>query len=577
MHHLRYIVGIAGAAALGVSFFAFAQMMPYDPAMYGSMGSGYMYPTGTGSTGTGSTGAGTGPMMTMYGVTVVRNGSGTVSGGAISCGYSCSTTMMSASPLMLTATPDAGWVFSGWSGDCSGSSSCTLTVDANKNITATFTASSSGASGTGGFTQTTTPNPTTTGTGTDSGAGSTSSSGGDFTDWSDYGYAANFQDQLEVLSKKPPKPKKTFLGISVFGKSDIQRLPFAGSALGANWRVGGTATDPVAQGTLTGKGSRVSMRVGLYTGSVYAQFDGNKSNWVANYYSDPAGAQRSDLYNGKSGIYQEETATDADSAAHKMGLLLAGQTLFGTYEGGTFFMVDAGALPEVAPASWTGVSIPRGNGPLIPAQKIIELLTKAGLAVRNAFVAVAHAALQSLTPAQVFDRLAVYKKIMSDMQGIQQKFSAYDFNDPNIDYDAVQALVDAYQTDQTKLDYLATQLGRARLFVRGGDWLTTGGSAAAGLVDGGVDFMPATLISETSGPFDFYTVQSVDGKDMVFAGTCTGKNDATTGEQVACALRKPTATQQRVVMAANGAYRALAGQAHDTLNTIESALFAPVE
>lgn len=397
-----------------------------------------------------------------------------------------------------------------------------------------------------------------------------------FYDWSDYGYAVDFQDQLEVLAKKPPKPKKAFLGISVFGRSDIRRLPFTGSALGSNWRVGGTPTDPIAQGTLTGKGSRTGIRVGLYTGSVYAQFDAAKSNWVANYYSE-AGAQRSELYNGKNGIYQEETAVDADGVPRKLGLLLAGQTLFGTYEGGTFFMVDAGTLPTPAPASWTGIPIPQGNGPLIPTQKIIELLTKAGIAARNAFVNVAHAAITSLTPSQVFDRLAAYKKVMNDMQGIQQKFAAFDFNDPDLDYDAVQELVDAYEVDQTKLDYLVTQLGRARLFVRGGDWLSTGGAAAYALMDAGIDAVPATLVSQVSGPFDFYTVQLVDNKEKVFAGTCTGRNDVTTGEQVACALRKPTAAQQKAVLAANDAYLTLASQAHEALNGIESALFAPAE
>ncbi len=395
-----------------------------------------------------------------------------------------------------------------------------------------------------------------------------------FDDW--YGYAEDFQSQLDVIANKPKKPKKPYLGISVFGRSDIQRMPFVGSALGANWRVGGTATDPVAQGTLVGKGSRTGIRVGLYTGSVYAQFDGNKSNWVANYYSE-GGAQRSELYNGKSGIYQEESSVDAEGNPYKLGLLLTGKTLFGTYEGGSFFMLDTDALPDAAPASWVGISIPYGNGHLIPTERIIELLTKAGIAMRNAFVAVAHAAIQSLTPAQIFDRLGSYKKVVNNMQGIQQKFAAFDFNDPDLDYDAVQELVDAYDIDQKKLDYLVTQLGRARLFVRGGDWLSTGGGAAYALIDEGVDIVPAVLMSQISGPFDFYTMQTVGGKEKLFAGTCAGRNDPTTGEQVACVLRKPTAAQSKAVLKANEQYLVLAAQAHDALGSIESALFAPAE
>ena len=43
--------------------------------------------------------------------------------------------------VMLTATPDAGHQFSGWSGDLTGAANpATITMDANKNVTATFTA-----------------------------------------------------------------------------------------------------------------------------------------------------------------------------------------------------------------------------------------------------------------------------------------------------------------------------------------------------------------------------------------------------------------------------------------------------
>ncbi len=542
-HPIIFVITLAVCSAY---FVALAQM----PPMGGGGGGGYPPPPGGGSGGGGSGGG-----ATYFTLTVAPNGngSGTVSGGSISCGAQCTGQFLGGSAITLMATPDTGSIFGGWSGDCAGgSSSCSLTIDANKNITAVFDVDTSGA-GEGG------------------------SGGGEedvFDSYPDTGSAYEFE--LEVLSKKPPKKKKAFLGFLTVGNGrQIFQLPFTGSARGANWRVGGTATDPIAQGTLTGKGSRTGIRVGLYTGSVYAQFDSNKSNWVANYYSE-SGAQRSELYNGKSGIYQEESSVDADGNARKLGLLLTGKTLFGTYEGGSFFIVDTDALPDAAPGAWTGISIPQGNGPLIPTEKIIELLTKAGIAVRDVFVSVAHAA-QSLTPAQIFDRLVAYKKVMNNMQGIQQKFAAFDFNDPNLDYDAVQELVDAYDTDQKKLDYLVIQLGRARLFVRGGDWLSTGGDAAYTLMDEGVDMVPAVLVSQVSGPFDFYTVQTVDEKEKLFAGTCAGRNDVTTGEQVTCALRKPTAAQSKAVLKASEQYLTLASQAHDALGGIESALFAPAE
>jgi uncharacterized repeat protein (TIGR02543 family) len=41
--------------------------------------------------------------------------------------------------VVLTPEADAGWTFSGWSGDCSGSGACSVTMDADKSVTATFT------------------------------------------------------------------------------------------------------------------------------------------------------------------------------------------------------------------------------------------------------------------------------------------------------------------------------------------------------------------------------------------------------------------------------------------------------
>jgi uncharacterized repeat protein (TIGR02543 family) len=47
--------------------------------------------------------------------------------------------------VMLTATADPGWEFSGWSGDLTGSTNpATVTMDGDKTVMATFTASSSG-------------------------------------------------------------------------------------------------------------------------------------------------------------------------------------------------------------------------------------------------------------------------------------------------------------------------------------------------------------------------------------------------------------------------------------------------
>ena len=82
---------------------------------------------------------------TPYTVTVgkVGAGSGTVasSPSAIDCGSTCSASIACGTSLALSATPTTGSTFSGWSGACTGTGSCTLVVDAAKSLTATFAVS----------------------------------------------------------------------------------------------------------------------------------------------------------------------------------------------------------------------------------------------------------------------------------------------------------------------------------------------------------------------------------------------------------------------------------------------------
>ncbi|MBK7002493.1 MAG: serine protease [Rhodoferax sp.] len=66
-------------------------------------------------------------------------GSGTNS--AINCGTTCSASFASGASVTLTATPATGSTFSGWSGACTGTGSCTVSMTAARNVTATFTQS----------------------------------------------------------------------------------------------------------------------------------------------------------------------------------------------------------------------------------------------------------------------------------------------------------------------------------------------------------------------------------------------------------------------------------------------------
>ena len=67
------------------------------------------------------------------------SGGGTVTGnaGGINCGTVCSAVLLHNTPVTLTATPNRGFAFAGFSGACTGVA-CALTLDADKAVTANF-------------------------------------------------------------------------------------------------------------------------------------------------------------------------------------------------------------------------------------------------------------------------------------------------------------------------------------------------------------------------------------------------------------------------------------------------------
>ena len=77
-----------------------------------------------------------------FALTVVRSGtgSGSVSSApsGISCGTDCSEPYLSGTTVTLTAAPAAGSTFAGWSGACSGKSTCTVSLTADTTVTASF-------------------------------------------------------------------------------------------------------------------------------------------------------------------------------------------------------------------------------------------------------------------------------------------------------------------------------------------------------------------------------------------------------------------------------------------------------
>jgi hypothetical protein len=71
-------------------------------------------------------------------VSVAGSGSATSSPSGIACPSTCSADFGGGVNVSLTATPASGWIFSSWSGACSGSGGCTVTMNSAQSVMATF-------------------------------------------------------------------------------------------------------------------------------------------------------------------------------------------------------------------------------------------------------------------------------------------------------------------------------------------------------------------------------------------------------------------------------------------------------
>jgi uncharacterized repeat protein (TIGR02543 family) len=75
----------------------------------------------------------------LFTLSVTKEGAGTVTGGAINCGNTCSSGIPPGGEVTLTATAGFGYQFTGWSGDCTGMSTCRVSMTADRTVKATFT------------------------------------------------------------------------------------------------------------------------------------------------------------------------------------------------------------------------------------------------------------------------------------------------------------------------------------------------------------------------------------------------------------------------------------------------------
>jgi phospholipase C len=106
--------------------------------------------TATGSGGTASASVtitvGTTSSPIQLAVNSAGSGAGTLtsSPAGIDCPGSCTASFAKGTAVVLTATPDSGSTFLGWSGPCTGTATCNLTLGANTTATATFESGTAG-------------------------------------------------------------------------------------------------------------------------------------------------------------------------------------------------------------------------------------------------------------------------------------------------------------------------------------------------------------------------------------------------------------------------------------------------
>jgi hypothetical protein len=103
----------------------------------GSDGFTYTLTDGRGGTANASVAVTVAPQFSL---TIAKTGNGKVlsTPAGIDCGTTCSASFGEGTSVTLSANPDPGWTFGGWSGPCSGTGSCTVLINAVKTVGADF-------------------------------------------------------------------------------------------------------------------------------------------------------------------------------------------------------------------------------------------------------------------------------------------------------------------------------------------------------------------------------------------------------------------------------------------------------
>jgi len=167
-------------------------------------------------------------------LTLATVGSGTITASPLPVGG----TYGAGTVVSLTANPAANFQFTGWSGACSGSSSCSVTMDATKSVTATFTlkqfALTLATVGSGTITANPSPVNGTYGAGTAVALTATPASGSQFSGWSGAcsgtGACSVTMDAAKSVTATfaavpPPPPAQFTLTLTSVGDGSIAPQP----------------------------------------------------------------------------------------------------------------------------------------------------------------------------------------------------------------------------------------------------------------------------------------------------------------------------------------------------------------
>src|SRR5437016_14532419 len=82
------------------------------------------------------------PKSVQLSISLTGSASGVVTSNpaGINCGQTCTASFTDGTSVTLTATPSSGDTFSGWSGACSGTGTCTVTLNSATTVAAGFSA-----------------------------------------------------------------------------------------------------------------------------------------------------------------------------------------------------------------------------------------------------------------------------------------------------------------------------------------------------------------------------------------------------------------------------------------------------